>query len=221
MMNTGVSSLTANTAPSATAGASAKGSLGKEAFMKLLIAQLQNQDPLKPMEDKEFTAQLAQFSSLEEMKNISKSVDGLVASQTSSSKTNAVGFIGKDVTALGGFVKVTGGSAGQLQYELEKDASSVKIQVSDTSGKVVRVIQKSNVSSGTNSLTWDGRDSQGSALPDGGYTFEVKATDPTGTTVQAKTAMRGIVSAVTYDLGVPYLMLGSVKVPLSNVMEVR
>lgn len=221
MMSSGVGSMTVNSHPLASKDTGAKNSLGKEAFLTLLVTQLQNQDPLKPMEDKEFTAQLAQFSSLEEMKNISKSVDGLVASQTSSSKTTAVGFIGKEVTALGGSVAVSGGAASQLRYELEKDASTVNIQISDASGMVVRVIEKSSASSGTNSLTWDGRDSQGSALPDEDYTFEVKAVDPTGTAVPAKTTMRGVVSSVKYELGEPYLMIGSVKVALSNVMEVR
>ena len=221
MMSSGVSSMAVNGHPLPSKDSGAKNSLGKEAFLMLLVTQLQNQDPLKPMEDKEFTAQLAQFSTLEEMKNISQSVDGLVASQTSSSKTTAVGFIGKEVTALGGSVTVSGGAAGQLQYELEKDASTVNIQVSDASGKVVRVIDKSDVSSGINSLAWDGRDSQGNILPDGGYAYEVKATDSTGTAVLTKTVMRGVVSSVKYELGEPYLMIGSVKVALRNVMEVR
>lgn len=221
MMSSGVSSMTVNRTPLAAKESGAKNSLGKEAFLTLLVTQLQNQDPLKPMEDKEFTAQLAQFSSLEEMKNISKSVDGLVASQTSSTKTTAVGFIGKEVTALGGYVNVSGGSAGLLQYGLERDASAVNIQISDASGKVVRVIDRSNATGGANSVTWDGRDSHGNLLPDGGYTFDVQATDPTGTAVQAKTAMRGVVSSVKYELGVPYLMIGSVKVSMNNVMEVR
>ncbi len=220
-MSSGVGSMTVNSHPLASKDSGAKNSLGKEAFLTLLVTQLQNQDPLKPMEDKEFTAQLAQFSSLEEMKNISKSVDGLVASQMSSSKTSAVGFIGKEVTALGGYVQVSGGAAGQLQYELEKDASSVNIEISEASGRVVRVIEKSDISRGTSSLAWDGKDGQGSALPDGDYAFEVKAVDPTGVAVPVKTTMRGVVSSVKYELGEPYLMIGSMKVALSNVMEVR
>lgn len=221
MMSSGVSNMSVNSHPLPSKESGAKNSLGKEAFLTLLVTQLQNQDPLKPMEDKEFTAQLAQFSALEEMKNISKSVDGLVGSQTSSSKTTAVGFIGKEVTALGGSVAVSGGAAGQLQYELEKDASTVNIKISDASGKVVRVIEKGGVSKGANSLSWDGRDSQGNILPDGGYAYEVKAADSDGATVQTKTVMRGVVSSVKYELGEPYLMIGSMKVALSNVMEVR
>lgn len=115
--------------------------MGKEAFLKLLVTQLQNQDPLKPMEDKEFTAQLAQFSSLEEMKNISKSIDGLAASQSSSVKTSAVGFIGKEVRFL----------------------------------------------------------------------------DPAG----SDSTMQGTVTSVRYESGEPYLIIGSMNVPLSSLLEVR
>ncbi len=221
MMSSGVSSMAVNSTPLAAKDSRAKNSLGKEAFLTLLVKQLQNQDPLKPMENKDFTAQLAQFSALEEMKNISKSVDGLVGSQASSSNTNAVGFIGKEVTALGGSVTVSGGTAGQLQYELEKDASIVNFQISDPSGKVVRVIDKSDISSGANFLVWDGWDSQGGILPDGGYSFEVKAIDSTGATVMAKTVMKGVVTSVKYEMGLPYLMIGSLRVPMRNVTEVK
>lgn len=206
---------------STTAGASAKNSLGKEAFMKLLVAQLQHQDPLKPMEDKDFTAQLAQFSSLEEMQNISKSVDTLASSQVSSAKTNSVGFIGKQVTANGGSVKISGGNPGPLSYELDKDASSVDVRINDASGKLVREIQGTDVSAGANSVAWDGRDSNGVKLQDGEYTFQIAATDKAGGVVQAKTQMTGVVNSVKYESGVPYLMLGSIKVPLSDVTEVK
>lgn len=221
MMASGVSGLTVTNKTLSTSDSGGKNSLGKEAFLTLLVTQLQNQDPLKPMEDKEFTAQLAQFSSLEEMKNISKSVDGLAASQASSSKTDAVGFIGKNVKALGGYAKVSGGSADPLQYELAKDASSVDIKISDASGKLVRLIQSSGVKSGANSALWDGRDNNGKILPDGGYTFDVAASDSAGGAVQTMTTMAGTVTSVKYELGEPYLMIGSVKVLLNNVMEVK
>lgn len=205
----------------ANGGQNKANNLGKEAFMRLLVTQLQNQDPLKPMEDKEFTAQLAQFSSLEEMQNISKSIESLVASQTSSTKTNSVGFIGKEVTATGGYVRISAGNAGLLNYGLEKAASEVDVNIRDASGKLVRVLQKINVPAGNDSVSWDGRDSSGNRLPDGDYTFDVGATDIDGGVVRATARMTGIVSSVKYELGEPYLMIGSMKVPLQNVMEVR
>lgn len=221
MISSSLSDSLKTSGPSAIGTQSGKNTLGKEAFMRLLVTQLQNQDPLNPMDDKEFTAQLAQFSSLEEMQNISKSIETLTSSQTSSNKTNAVGFIGKVVTAAGGYSKISGGNAGQLSYELAKDASSVDIKISDASGKLVRVLQRTDVASGANAINWDGRDSSGSRLPDGEYTFEVAAIDSAGGPVQAKTKMTGTVDSVTYELGEPYLMLGSIKVPLHDVMEVR
>lgn len=206
---------------SASGATNANSTLGKDAFMRLLVAQLQNQDPLKPMDDKEFTAQLAQFSSLEEMQNISKSMQNLASSQTSSSKTNAVGFIGKEVTAAGGFVRISGGTSGELSYGLDKDASSVDIKISDASGKLVRVVQKADVAAGPNTVNWDGRDNGGAQLPDGEYTFEVAALDSAGGAVKAQTRMAGTVNSVKYESGEPYLMIGSIKVPFSDVLEVR
>lgn len=221
MMNSGVSSMAVNSQPLPSKDSGAKNTLGKEAFLTLLVTQLQNQDPLKPMEDKEFTAQLAQFSSLEEMKNISKSVDSLVASQTSSSKTTAVGFIGKEVTVFGGHARVVEGAVEKLQYELEKDASIVDVAVSDASGKVVRILNLKDVKGGANLVAWDGRDSQGKIVKDGDYSFDITASDSAGGSITANTTMTGTVSAVKYELGVPYLIVGSVKVPLQDVMEVR
>lgn len=219
MMTSGISSLNSDHGSSAKEGA--KNNLGKEAFLTLLVTQLQNQDPLKPMEDKEFTAQLAQFSSLEEMKNISKSVDSLVASQTSSSKTTAVGFIGKEVTVFGGHARVVEGAVDKLRYELEKDASVVDVAVSDASGKVVRILNLKDVKGGANLVAWDGRDSQGKIVKDGDYSFDITASDSAGGNIPANITTTGTVSAVKYELGVPYLVVGSVKVPLQDVMEVR
>jgi flagellar basal-body rod modification protein FlgD len=100
-MLTGVSSLSANNS-AASSSDNAAGILGKDDFLLLLVTQMRNQDPLSPMESTEYVSQLAQFSSLEEMKNISKSIDDLTASQSASSATDAVGFIGREITAVDG-----------------------------------------------------------------------------------------------------------------------
>lgn len=199
----------------------AKSALGRDAFMLLLVTQLKNQDPLKPLEDKDFISQLAQFSSLEETKKISTSIEGLTSAQTSATKTGSVGFIGKQVISIGDSVKLVGGSAGPLQYNLEKGASSVDVSITDASGKVVRTLHYTNVQSGMNSAQWDGRDNDGNKLSDGDYKFDVKASAVDGSLVQASTTMTGIVTSVKYKLGQPYLIIGSAEVPLSNVMEVK
>ncbi|NDD03807.1 MAG: hypothetical protein EB078_02775 [Proteobacteria bacterium] len=115
-----------------------KNTLGKDDFLKLLMAQLNNQDPLKPMEHQEFSAQLAQFGSLEQLQNIHKGIENLQGGMGNESKLSAIGMIGKQVHANGNEVNLVEGQAINLTFSKKEGINPVQAQIYSESGKVVR-----------------------------------------------------------------------------------
>ena len=145
--------------------------MGKDDFLTLLVAQLQHQDPLNPAESTEFTAQLAQFSSLEQLQNIETTLNGFEVYQSTLNNIQSSGFIGKTVTATGSMFGVNGGNPDPIRFDLVNDADSVYIQIYDRFGGFVTDIQAGARQAGEQQVAWDGRDSNGSAVADGAYTF--------------------------------------------------
>jgi len=199
--------------------------LGKEEFLNLLVAQLQNQDPLNPMEGQEFASQLAQFSSVEQLTSIDGNIEDsintdLILSQTINN-TLATNLIGKQITALGNQVELKESEPLGLHFELGESAENVKINVKDAAGNIVRTLEAHNLSSGIQSLEWDGLDKDGVELPDGTYTFEVEATDNEGTAINdVRELIRGLAGALQYEGGVAMFKIGNIKVNFGDVLEI-
>lgn len=203
------------------AAAGAMKSLGKDDFLMLLIAQLANQDPLDPVDNGEFVAQLAQFSSLEGINNMSSGMDRMAESMAAMSRLSAPSFIGKTVAAQGNTVALEANdNTVNLAYQLPGAAALVTVTVYDEHGSPVRTIERGVTPPGSNMAVWDGRDSSGARLTPGKYTFAVVATAPDGTEVAAKTVTTGVVDGVSYENGVPYLMLGAARVGLNDILEI-
>jgi flagellar basal-body rod modification protein FlgD len=194
--------------------------MGKDDFLRLLVAQLQSQDPMNPMESTDFTAQLAQFSSLEQLQNINTSLGTIGTSQSVLTNSQAVGFIGKTVTAIGDTIDVTEGSSQELQFTLDEDAVGSYLRIYDQQGNFVRQIETGALSSGDNSVAWDGMDYLGGQVPDGTYSFEVEAIDELGNTVGSTQYMTGVVTGVHYQNGVAYLQCGNREIAMGNVVNV-
>lgn len=194
--------------------------LGQTEFLELLVAQLRAQDPLNPMDGTEFTAQLAQFSSLEQLGAMNNSLEALNTSQAEAVNNQAVGYIGKTVRAQGNTVGVDEGDAQSLNFTLNKDSEAVFISIYDAYGRYVRTVEKGPMTAGNHQLSWDGADGSGKTLPDGVYTFEAAATDVQGNMVETGTAVVGEVVRVVFMNGTVYLDLGSVEVPLDAVQSV-
>ena len=121
------------------AGTAAGGTLGKDSFMQLLVTQLQYQDPLNPMDNTEFTAQLAQFSQLEAMENMNETMEAMAVLQSSLNNIQALSFIGKTVNATGNTIEY-GGSAVDLGYSLDDDATTVRVSIYNEDGTKVRTL---------------------------------------------------------------------------------
>jgi flagellar basal-body rod modification protein FlgD len=195
-------------------------SLDKDAFLRLLTTQLQNQDPLNPTDSTEFTAQLAQFSSLEQLSNVNETLNTLKLYQASINNAQAVGFIGKDIVANGNSVEMKGGQPVTCDYEIPAAAKSVVVTIYDATGNFVRDYQKTELVAGKQSFTWDGRDRNGNTVADGAYTFEVQAVDQKGAKLNVTTFSKGTVTGVTFEDGITYLITGKNKTAIGNVTQV-
>lgn len=195
--------------------------MDKDDFLNLLITQLQNQDPLKPTDSTEFTAQLAQFSSLEQLSNVNENLQTLQLFQASINNAQTVSFIGKEITAEGNGLQRTNGEPVACNFELTSDAGLVVVNIYDATGEFVKAFESQSVTSGHQSLIWDGTDNNGNAAPDGGYTFEVMAMDAEGQSVEVRKFTNAMVSGVTYVDNQTYLVAGDRQIALGDVVNVR
>ncbi len=219
---------TSTTAPSSATTASAGAAQGstkenpKETFMKLLVAQLEHQNPLSPMDNTQFTQQLAQFTSLEQLQSMNANLSALMKAQTTTNGLQAATLIGKQVQAQANTTQVTKqGEATPFQYTLAADSANVQIDVLDQAGNTTRTINTRNQKAGPQALTWDGKDAAAKPLPAGDYHFQVTATDKAGKPVAVEESLQGIVEGVTYDGNHPYLIVGGNRVELSALTNIK
>ena len=215
-----VAPLGVSTNPSAGLYDSSSTALGKDDFLTLLLTQLQNQDPLNPADSTEYTAQLAQFSSLEQLSNVNTNLEDIQLYQASLNNAQAVSFIGREILALGDAVQVQDGAASACQFELSAGASGVVVNIYDSAGNFVKAIEQGAMDAGRQSGMWDGTDQHGNPVADGGYTFEVMAVDVNDLDVGASTYSSGIVDGVTFIQGTTYFLIGNQKIPMGDIVEV-
>jgi flagellar basal-body rod modification protein FlgD len=210
-----------NTATGQPAGNS---KLGKDEFLNLLVTQLRYQDPMEPMKDTDFVAQLAQFSSLEQLSSINTSLDSstqlnYVLSQTIAN-TMATTLIGKQIIAAGDQIGHSYNESDTLNFDLSSNAKTAEINIYDDAGTLVRTITREDLDKGMNSCTWDGKDNSGANLAAGNYTFKVTAKDDTGKDIAVETRRIGIVESIRYEDGQGFLIVDGQKVSLSDIIEV-
>jgi flagellar basal-body rod modification protein FlgD len=206
---------TASTTANTTATTGGKNVIGKDEFLKMLIAQLKNQDPLNPLDGTAFTAQLAQFSSLEQLQNINTQLSAFTKQQQSLNSSQAVTLIGKEVLARGNTVQAAG-SPVALSYQLAGDAAEGIVRIFDANGEFVDALVFQNQKQGLNTLTW----SPPSSLS-GTCTFEVSATDRAGKAVGADTMVQGEVTGVNYRDGAITLSVGGREIAYGDVVSVK
>ena len=181
-------------------------SLGKDAFMKLLVTQMSNQDPLKPSDDTQMLAQLAQFSSLEQLTELNTSANTANTTLGAINVTNAVGYIGKSVVAGGSNLSKAGDDCTSVYYTLPEGVETLKAHIYDSSNKIVDTVTLSATGEGENTFVWDGTNTQGE-LPDGKYSVGFEARDENGQLVQVGSKVAGNVTGVTSENGQTVLEL--------------
>ncbi len=201
------------------------GTVDKDGFLQLLIEQMKNQDPMNPMDSTEYTAQLAQFTTLEEMQNqtsvLEESLQADYILSQAINNTLAGSLVGTDVKAYSDTLVVSDGEGSDISFELNDIAEDVEITILDSDGNELRSIDLGKTLSGEHTIEWDGEDNKGNSLADGEYTVEVTATDSAGKETQATTYIIGTIDAVRYDANGAMLVVDGVKVYFGNVLELR
>lgn len=189
-------------------------------FLQLLTTQLQNQDPLDPMDSTEFTNQLVQFSQVEQAINQNQKLDNLVSLQLGSISSVALGYVGMDVSYLSSEANFDGTTPVTVNYSLEKAAAVATINVYDESGTLVYHTDAPN-DTGQNEFIWNGLSDGGPIVGEGTYTISVDAADADGQPINVSTAVSGRVRGIESQNGVVYVLVGERVVPVSSILQAR
>ena len=189
-----------------------------DTFLQLLTTQLKNQNPLSPMDTNQFTQQLVEFSGVEQQLKTNDFLSSLVSANANTTNSNAVGYIGKTITASGVRSELVNSKA-QWSFSIA-DAADVTVNIKDASGNTVYTKQ-AKMQPGSGAFTWDGTDSQGNTKPPGTYSISMQAVDAEGKSINVSTETTGAVTGVDFTGTEPVLLVGTTRLNLSGVTSVR
>jgi flagellar basal-body rod modification protein FlgD len=217
-----------STLPSSTSGSGTSGT-GSSAvagltqnfntFLTLLTTQLKNQDPMSPLDTNQFTQQLVSFSEVEQAINTNKNLTTLIQLQSTNETIGALPLIGRNIEYSDATAPLAGGAAA-FSYSLPSGAAQAGVVVQDAQGNTV-YSGAADASAGRHAFTWNGRDSAGRQLPDGGlYTLKVLATNATGAPITATVTATGKVENVSTVNGEATFSVGGYSVPMSKLVTI-
>ena len=237
-----VTSTPSPAASSALAGATGSAALGRDEFLQLLVAQLRNQDPTSPQEGHEFAAQLAQFSSVEQLTNIgstlssqsgqlaalASALEGVQSGQEALASTlsgridlqAASALVGKEVEVSSGALTWEGSGTVPVTVRLAADVREVEVTIRDAEGAVVRTLRTGGLKAGDHDVAWDGTLADGSAAPAGAYTASVTALDADGKPASAAPVLRGSVERLSVEGNGVFLWVDGQKVPFGSLLSI-
>ncbi|HEU4402291.1 MAG TPA: flagellar hook capping FlgD N-terminal domain-containing protein [Candidatus Polarisedimenticolia bacterium] len=196
--------------------------LGKDEFLKLLVAQLEHQDPLTPKADTEFVAQLATFSSLEQLMTANTNLTSIAAGQGSLLDAQALGLIGKEALVAGGdAVHVRQGKPDLIMYALPGPAREATLTLYGKDGAPVRTFRLDPGADGRVLLPWDGTDESGKPLADGDYRIEASATGASGEKLNVSLFRSLTIDAVDFGGEGISLVSGGQAIPFGSIVEIR
>jgi flagellar basal-body rod modification protein FlgD len=208
-------------AAAASSGTTKRASLANnfETFLTLLTAQLKNQDPLSPLDSKDFTNQLVQFSGVEQQLKTNDLLTSLTANTKLSAGATAVAYLGKEATANTSVAAIPVGGNATWNYEIPRDAQTVSLRVLDNSGRVIATAS-GQTTRGEKAFQWDGKDQSGRAVEAGTYRLEVNATGADGQPILGSVSRRGIISGVDLSGATPSVTIAGAAVPLSSIVKI-
>ncbi|MDH4247668.1 MAG: flagellar hook assembly protein FlgD [Deltaproteobacteria bacterium] len=195
--------------------------MGKDDFMKLMMAQATHQDPLNPMDSQGMMQQLTAMGSMEQLINVNKNLDQLGKVQSDISRASTFALLEKDVTIPGGKVRLSDGLAAGMQFGLPREATASEVVISSAEGQIVRNLDLGAQSAGNHTVQWDGRNNQGELVPDGSYTYTVNASAQDSETIPAELYVSGKVSGIRFDKGRLLLKVNGEDVDLRDVVELK
>jgi flagellar basal-body rod modification protein FlgD len=212
---------TASTATSTSTASASGGSLGKEDFLKLLVAQMKNQDPMNPTDPDQMASQLAQFSSLEQLVNINDNLNAQSetnsAMATALNNSSAVSVLGKTVLALGDNVQVTGSGSDSITVGVDGAGGDATLTIYDAGGNEVGSRSVGAIGGGRQQIEL-GEAADG--LAPGSYTYELTVKDAAGEPVKVQTYQSVPIDGLRYGPNGPTLLSGGLEIPLADVVEI-
>ncbi len=203
-----------------TPGKTGERDLGKQDFMKLLISQMTNQDPLDPMDAAGMMNQLSQLGTIEQLVSLNKKLDSMQTAQEAQNRFGAAAYLGRDVTTKGDRISYMQGTQSDLRFSLSQPAKSARVHVLDSQGARIRSMQMGALAAGVNTYPWDGKTDQGRIAPSGEYRFSVNAIDATDRLIESQTHSLGRVSGVRFEGNDTFLWIDGREVDAREVVEV-
>ena len=177
-----ISGVTTTSSPADQVRSTGSKEMGQDDFLNLLVTQLKNQDPLKPMDNTEFVSQLAQFSQLEQSAKQAALLQKSLDAQTASHQYALLPMVGRTVGLLSPLTQLGEGPA-PIRYALDGNAQRVRINILDSQGEVIRTMDYSDRPAGVNTAEWDGFNRNGTRMPAGLYEYRITATNAQGAAV--------------------------------------
>ena len=187
-------------------------------FLTLLTTQLQNQDPLSPLDSNEFTNQLVQFSQVEQGINTNSKLDDLLSLQLNGAATSALGYVGLDVQYVSAEVSLEQGQSSTIRYSLDGAATTSKINIFDEAGQLVQSVDAEK-GVGAHVFEWNGRDLLNNELPSGTYVVRVDSLDLNEDVVNTTTVVQSRVKGIEQQDGIVYALVGERAVPISEILN--
>ncbi|HEY3917811.1 MAG TPA: flagellar hook capping FlgD N-terminal domain-containing protein [Stellaceae bacterium] len=189
-------------------------------FLTLLTTQLQNQDPLSPMDTDQFTNQLVEFSQVEQQIDTNSNLQQLIALQGAGESISALPLVGQNIEYSSATAPLASGGQANFVYTLPSTTTQTNLAVTDSSGNVV-FSEPGQTTAGTYVFNWNGQTNTGVPLPAGDYTLKIQATGPNGTAITPTIASVGDVSAVGVQNGTASFTIGDMTIPLSELITVN
>lgn len=195
--------------------------MDKDAFFKLMLAQLKNQDPMNPLKNHEMAAQLAQFSTLEQMTNMNTTLTKMEGQGSKPQDFQALNLIGKTVAGDSSrVVRTQFDKEHDFNFNLPQDATEANVKLMTAKGDLVREYKLSNLKAGPNKVSWNGKNEGGVAQSAGEYIFQVEAKNNVGQKIPVKTEFQGVISGMSFSAEGPVLQVGSQTIKMRDVRQI-
>ena len=207
------------TTSAAATTASSSNTLGQSAFLQLLVTELQNQDPTSAQDPNTMITQMAQFSSLEQQTDTNTLLTSMQNHVSALFQAQSSSLIGTNVQVTSSSLDLSGGTA-SVGISLPSAAAKVSLTISNANGQTVATLNPGAMAEGSQVVTWNGKSTSGTQLPDGTYTVNIAAADSSGNSVAATTTSSATVTAVNFSNGTIMVTAGGQQYPLSAINQI-